>query len=133
MPTGLFASLPSRVHAPRMRVRWALIAWIAMASVLVHAQPSAEPPVLARVHEHMGAIRSCFEHALRRDPSTTAVCEIRFTVSASGRAGDVQLEPAPVPPALAVCIARVIEAIDFPTLASGPMQVDVPLCSDASE
>lgn len=71
---------------------------------------------ISRVLKHnMRAMRDCYEHALKRDPTLAGKVELRFTIEESGRVEDVAVESTSLKSVqLAACIADRSKAWRFP-------------------
>lgn len=71
------------------------------------------------VRGQLGGITSCYERALRNNPTLSGRVDARFTLSDSGRASVVEARGLSEAPEVGSCIAGAIRRLAFPPPAGG--------------
>ncbi len=71
------------------------------------------------VRGQLGGITSCYERALRNNPTLSGRVDARFTLSDSGRASVVEVRGLSEAPEVGTCIAAAIRRLAFPPPAGG--------------
>ncbi len=75
----------------------------------------------------VGALRSCYERALRRNPQLSGKLLLRFTIVPAGSITGVQLESDSLDdPDMSNCVRRLVLSWRFPAPQGGPMDVAFP-------
>lgn len=83
--------------------------------------------VASRIRARVGAVRACYERALRERPTLAGRLTVRFTIGAEGRVTSIRPEGLPEAPEVGVCVANVIRRIEFERPAGGAVEFSFPL------
>lgn len=82
--------------------------------------------VASQVRTRTGAIRGCYERALRERPSLAGRLVVRFTIGANGRVNSIRPEGLLEAPEVGACVANVIRRMEFPRPSGGAVEFSVP-------
>jgi len=85
--------------------------------------PAAVNKVITR---KMGAIKGCYERALRRDPNLSGKVVIRFTISGSGRVSAARPVSNELPATVSSCIVSAFKRFRFPQPDGGALTMEMP-------
>jgi hypothetical protein len=78
------------------------------------------------VNRRLGAIKGCYERALRRDPSLEGKITIRFTVAGSGKVSAARATTNELTPDVGNCIVSAFKRFRFPQPDGGSLTVEYP-------
>lgn len=133
--------MKTRASLPLLALCSALLAPGAAASQSpprVRGVPAPEPSessneaIASVFRQHAGALRQCYERALRESPALSARSEtLRATILPSGRVGSVVVRLQPRSPALERCIGDALRRMVFAPHEGGPIEVSFPMNTDA--
>jgi hypothetical protein len=85
------------------------------------------------MRNRVGALRSCYERALKRTPQLSGKLILRFTIVPAGTVTGVQLESDSLDDAdMASCVRRLALGWRFPAPQGGPMEVSFPFVFQSS-
>lgn len=82
--------------------------------------------VASLIRGQLGGIRSCYERALRNNPTLSGRIDVRFTIGGSGRATSVTPSGMSAAPEVGTCIASAIRRIAFPVPTGGSVEFSFP-------
>ena len=82
--------------------------------------------VASRIRARVGAIRGCYERALRDHPTLAGRIEVRFTIGPEGRVNSIRPEGLPEAPEVGACVANVIRRVEFPRPTGGAVEFSFP-------
>jgi hypothetical protein len=82
--------------------------------------------VASLIRGQLGGIRSCYERALRNNPTLSGRIDVRFTIAESGRATSVTPSGMSEAPEVGTCIAGAIRRIAFPQPTGGAVEFSFP-------
>lgn len=82
--------------------------------------------VAAVLRRDIGGIRSCYERALRNNPTLSGRLTVRFTIGTSGRATSVSTSGLSSAPEVGSCVASRVRALVFPTPDGGSVDFSFP-------
>jgi serine/threonine-protein kinase len=82
--------------------------------------------VASLVGGQLGGIRSCYERALRNNPTLSGRIDVRFTIAESGRATSVTPSGMSEAPEVGSCAASAIRRISFPEPRGGAVEFSFP-------
>jgi hypothetical protein len=86
-----------------------------------------DPGAVARViRGQLGGIRSCYERALRNNPTLSGRISAHFTIGTSGRVTSVNADGMGEAPEVGTCVAGVIRRLVFPTPEGGSVDFTFP-------
>jgi hypothetical protein len=88
-------------------------------------------PVTRAIRGGLGGFRTCYEHALRDNPTLSGRMTLRFTVGESGRVTEASASG--LTPVMAACIERAVHRIVFPVPTCGAAEYAFPFNYDAGE
>jgi hypothetical protein len=89
--------------------------------------------VTSEVRKRMGAIKSCYERALKRNPSLTGKIALRWTITPAGTVSGIEVESDTMGDSeVANCIKRLIATWRFPPPKGGSVDVAFPFVFQAS-
>ena len=78
------------------------------------------------VNKRIGAIKGCYEQALKRDPTLQGKLTIRFTISGSGKVSDAKCTLNELPPAVCSCVEGAFMRFRFPPPEGGAVTFEFP-------
>ncbi len=78
------------------------------------------------VNRRIGAIKGCYERALRRDPNLEGKITIRFTIAGSGKVSAARTTLNELSPAVGKCIVSSFKRFRFPQPDGGSLTVEYP-------
>jgi hypothetical protein len=78
------------------------------------------------IGRRMGAIKGCYERALRRDPNLKGKLVIRFTISGSGRVTAARAVQNDLTPEVGNCVAGAFKRFRFPQPDGGTLTMESP-------
>jgi outer membrane biosynthesis protein TonB len=78
------------------------------------------------VNRRIGAIKGCYEQALKRDPTLQGKITIRFTISGSGKVSDAKCIVNELPPAVCSCVQDSFLRFRFPPPEGGAVTFEYP-------
>ncbi len=82
--------------------------------------------VTRAVNRRIGAIKGCYERALRRDPNLEGKITVRFTISGSGRVITARTVMNELNPNVGNCIVTAFKRFRFPSPDNGSVTVEYP-------
>jgi TonB family protein len=89
--------------------------------------------VMIAVDAHLGVVRECYEHALRRDPSLHGKVVAHWTISTAGTVSAADIEENTMgSPDVADCIRQVVCQWQFPAPTGGPIDVSFPFVFEST-
>jgi TonB family protein len=74
----------------------------------------------------MGGIRSCYERALRNNPTLSGRLEVRFTIGTSGRVTSASSSGLSAAPEVGSCVVSRVRGLVFPTPEGGSVDFSFP-------
>jgi outer membrane biosynthesis protein TonB len=94
-----------------------------------------DPGLVAKeVRSRLGAIKACYERALKRNPTLSGKVVIHWTITAAGTVSGVDIEQDTLGDAeVGSCIKSLIARWRFPTPAGGSVEVSFPFVFQASQ
>ena len=78
------------------------------------------------IGRRMGAIKGCYERALRRDPNLKGKLVIRFTISGSGRVTTARAVENGLTPDVGNCVVSAFKRFRFPQPDGGSLTMESP-------
>jgi hypothetical protein len=95
----------------------------------------ADPQAIAReIRERRKAIASCYERALKQQPTLAGKLVVRFTIAPAGTVVSVDLDEDTLgAPAVAACVRGTILRWRFTTVGDGPVEVSFPFVFQAGD
>ena len=78
------------------------------------------------VNRRIGAIKGCYEQALKRDPTLQGKVTVRFTISGSGKVSDAKCIVNELTPAVGSCIEDAFMRFRFPPPEGGAVTFEYP-------
>ncbi len=78
------------------------------------------------VNRRLGAIKGCYERALRRDPNLEGKITIRFTIAGSGKVSTARTTLNELTPDVGSCIVSAFKRFRFPQPDGGSLTVEYP-------
>lgn len=82
--------------------------------------------VAAIIRGQLGGIRSCYERALRNNPTLSGRLEVHFTIGSSGRVTSANGAGLPAAPEVGTCVASRIRGLVFPAPEGGSVEFSFP-------
>lgn len=82
--------------------------------------------VAAVLRAQMGGIRSCYERALRNNPTLAGRLELRFTIGTSGRVTAASASGLSAAPEVGPCVVARVRSLVFPTPEGGSVEFSFP-------
>lgn len=110
-----------------------------VSGIVKHEAPAVDgeldPNVVAKeVRARMGAIKGCYERALKRNPSLSGKIKIRWTITAAGTVSGIEIDEDTLGDSeVASCIKRLIAGWRFPAPSGGAVEVVFPFVFQASQ
>jgi outer membrane biosynthesis protein TonB len=94
-----------------------------------------DPGIVAKeVRTRLGAIKACYERALKRNPTLTGKVVMHWTITAAGTVSAVEVEQDTLgDPEVGSCIKSLIARWRFPAPAGGSVDVSFPFVFQASQ
>jgi TonB family protein len=80
----------------------------------------------------MGAVKGCYERALKRNPNLSGKIVLRWTITPSGTVQNVEAENDIGDPEVANCIKQLVSRWRFPAPSGGSVDVSIPFVFQAS-
>ncbi len=78
------------------------------------------------VNRRIGAIKGCYERALRRDPNLEGKITVRFTIAGSGKVSSARTTTNELSPDVGNCIISAFKRFRFPQPDGGSLTVEYP-------
>lgn len=78
------------------------------------------------VNRKLGAIKGCYEQALKRDPTLAGKVTIRFTISGSGKVTTARTTLNELTPAVGTCMVNAFKRMRFPPPEGGEVTFEYP-------
>jgi hypothetical protein len=78
------------------------------------------------VNRRLGAIKGCYERALRRDPNLEGKVTVRFTIAGSGKVSTARTTLNELTPDVGNCIVSAFKRFRFPQPDGGSLTVEYP-------
>ena len=96
---------------------------------------SLDPSVVAKeVKQRLGAIKACYERALKRNPQLSGKVVIHWTITAAGTVSGVDIEQDTLGDAeVASCIKSLVARWRFPSPSGGSVDVSFPFVFQSSQ
>lgn len=96
---------------------------------------SLDPGLVAKeVKQRLGAIKACYERALKRNPQLSGKVVIHWTITAAGTVSGVDVEQDTLGDAeVASCIKSLVARWRFPSPSGGSVEVSFPFVFQASQ
>ena len=96
---------------------------------------SLDPSLVAKeVKQRLGAIKACYERALKRNPQLSGKVVIHWTITAAGTVSGVDVEQDTLGDAeVASCIKSLVARWRFPSPSGGSVEVSFPFVFQASQ
>jgi hypothetical protein len=88
--------------------------------------------VAREVKARMGAVKGCYERALKRNPNLSGKIVLRWTITAAGTVQGVEAENDIGDPEVANCIKALVARWRFPAPSGGSVEVSIPFVFQAS-
>jgi outer membrane biosynthesis protein TonB len=82
--------------------------------------------VAGLIRGQMGGIRSCYERALRNNPTLSGRLEVRFTIGTSGRVTSASSSGLSAAPEVGSCVVSRVRGLVFPTPEGGSVDFSFP-------
>jgi len=82
--------------------------------------------VAAIIRGQLGGIRSCYERALRNNPTLSGRLEVRFTIGTSGRVTTASSSGLGAAPEVGTCVVSRIRGLVFPPPEGGSVDFSFP-------
>lgn len=82
--------------------------------------------VASIIRGQIGGIRSCYERALRNNPTLSGRLEVRFTIGTSGRVTSASSSGLGAAPEVGTCVAQRIRGLVFPAPTGGSVDFSFP-------
>ena len=82
--------------------------------------------VASLIRGQLGGIRSCYERALRNNPTLSGRLEVRFTIGAAGRVTSASSSGLSAAPEVGTCVASRIRGLVFPQPEGGSVDFSFP-------
>jgi hypothetical protein len=82
--------------------------------------------VAVLIRGQMGGIRSCYERALRNNPTLSGRLEVRFTIGTSGRVTSASSNGLGAAPEVGSCVVSRVRGLVFPTPEGGSVDFSFP-------
>jgi len=82
--------------------------------------------VATAVNKRIGAIKGCYEQALKRDPSLQGKVTIRFTISGAGKVTSARATQNELTPAVGACMEKAFMSFRFPPPEGGTVTFEYP-------
>lgn len=82
--------------------------------------------VASIIRGQLGGIRSCYERALRNNPTLAGRLEVHFTIGTSGRVTAANSSGLPASPEVGTCVTQRIRGLVFPTPDGGAVDFSFP-------
>jgi hypothetical protein len=94
-----------------------------------------DPGLVAKeVRSRLGAIKACYERALKRNPTLSGKVVIHWTITAAGTVSGIDVENDTLgDPEVASCIKSLVSRWRFPAPAGGSVDVSFPFVFQASQ
>jgi len=94
-----------------------------------------DPQRIAReIRERRAAIASCYERALKQQPTLAGKLVVRFTIAPAGTVIGLELDEDTLgAPAVAACVRATIARWRFATVGDGPVEVSFPFVFQAGD
>lgn len=83
------------------------------------------------VSRRMGAIKGCYEKALRADPDLRGKLTLRFTIDTDGRVTECVAKESELPESVVSCMAERFGEFRFPA-SGGPATIEMPFLFEPS-
>ena len=78
------------------------------------------------VNRRLGAIKGCYERALRKNPNLEGKITIRFTIAGSGKVSTARATTNELTPDVSNCIVGAFKRFRFPQPDGGSLTVEYP-------
>jgi outer membrane biosynthesis protein TonB len=88
--------------------------------------------VAREVRARMGAVKGCYERALKRNPNLSGKIVLHWTITAAGTVQGVEAENDIGDPEVATCIKALVARWRFPAPSGGSVEVSIPFVFQAS-
>jgi len=82
--------------------------------------------VASIIRGQIGGIRSCYERALRNNPTLSGRLEVRFTIGSTGRVSSASSSGLAAAPEVGTCVAQRIRGLVFPAPTGGSVDFSFP-------
>lgn len=82
--------------------------------------------VASIIRGQIGGIRSCYERALRNNPTLSGRLDVRFTIGTSGRVTSASSSGLAAAPEVGTCVVQRIRGLVFPTPSGGSVDFSFP-------
>jgi hypothetical protein len=84
------------------------------------------PKLEAYLRARRGAVLSCYERELRRDPSLAGTLTLRFVITPTGRSSELEIEENPLNANVGSCVKAVLRGWVFPFKPEQDVAVAIP-------
>ncbi|MEZ4406078.1 MAG: AgmX/PglI C-terminal domain-containing protein [Polyangiales bacterium] len=93
----------------------------------IGGEGNLDPNAVARlIRGQLGGIRSCYERALRNNPTLSGRVEVRFTIGTSGRITSASSSGMSEAPEVGSCVVSRIRGLVFPAPEGGSVDFSFP-------
>jgi TonB family protein len=94
-----------------------------------------DPALVSKeVRARIGAVKACYERALKRNPSLSGKVKVRWTITAAGTVSGVDIADDSMGDSeVSSCIKQLVARWRFPAPAGGSVEVEFPFVFTASQ